>query len=434
MRETEGARVVLNKRSLLLATVGTVGAVFATSAAEAQYHDRDRNESVRERPQPGYEPIGLPLGAFRGYATVPIGVTLTDNVFATPNGEEDVIFSLRPRLEVRSQWSQHMLNFIADVEHLTFDEFSSEDRTNVTLTGLGRVDIQRGFYAGFNVSSAWMEEPRTDASAPTNSLEPISYENNRIGADLSKEFNRLRLSGAVNGYTYDFDNALASDGVTVIRQDDRDHDGLSITGRADYAVSPSTAIFATVGASERRYDLQPTSTPAVLFSRDSDGQTYMVGADFDISNLVRGEVSVGYLSEDFEDAAFGDIDGVATTARIEWFPTPLATFEFSAQRAVTETGIVGAAGALTTTLGARVDYEVRRNIIVTGQLSHREDELEGIARDDTGLAAGLDVMYLINRHLGASVFFQHAQRDSSGAQAGLEFEQESVGVNLVLRY
>jgi hypothetical protein len=145
-------------------------------------------------------------------------------------------------------------------------------------------------------------------------------------------------------------------------------------------------------------------------------------------------VSFGYLTEDFSDTAFSDIDGLAASARVEWFPTPLATFELSAQRAVTDTGISGAVGALTTTIAARVDYEVQRNVMVTGQISHRDDDYEGIARDDAGLAAAVDVLYLINAHVGASVSLQHSERNSSGAASGLGFDQESLGVNLVLRY
>jgi hypothetical protein len=327
-----------------------------------------------------------------------------------------------------------MLNATAEVDQSKHEEFDTEDRTNVRLGATGRLDIQRGFNAGFNVNNAWLEEPRTDASSPVNTLEPISYDQFQLGGDLSKGFNRLRVSGALSRYVLDYDNALAADGVSVILQNDRDHDGTTASGRVDYALTPATAIFASIGASERRYELQPTNTPAVLFSRDSDGQTYSLGANFDITNLIRGEIAFGYLTEDFADAAFSDIDGLATSARVEWFPTPLATFEFSAQRSVTETGIVGAAGSLTTTLAARVDYEVRRNVILTGQLSHREDELEGLLRDDTGLAAGVDVLYLINEHLGASVSYQHAQRESGGAQPGLEFDQETLGLNLVVRY
>ena len=90
-----GPLVVFTSRALLLAVSGCA-IVAAAAPASAQYHERNRNVSVRERPQPGYDPIGIPIGAFRGYATLPIGVLYTDNVFATPDGEEDMIITIRP--------------------------------------------------------------------------------------------------------------------------------------------------------------------------------------------------------------------------------------------------------------------------------------------------------------------------------------------------
>lgn len=427
----------LSKRWLLL-TVSGVAAVVAALPASAQMHDRNRNVSVRERPQPGFDPLGVPIGAFRAYASAPLGVLYTDNVFALPEGQDeaDTIFTIRPRGELRSQWSRHALSAAVEADHRTYDEFTSEDRTNVTLSGDGRIDIQRNWNVTGYANRGWLQEPRTDASAPLNTLEPVEYDSLATGLSTSKEFNRLRLSGGAYFSDLDYDDALLVDGVTVILQDDRDNEAIGYTARADYALTPTTAIFGSVGTSTRNYDLQPgdSLTDPVVFSRDSAGMTYSVGANFDITNLVRGEVSVGYLTEDFIDPTFSDIDGLATQARVEWFPTPLATFEFTAQRSVTETGVAGAAGALTTLLAARVDYELQRNIIVTGQLSHRDDEYEGVTRDDNGLAAALDVLYLVNEHVGASVSFQHAQRDSEGAVAGPEFDQESVGLNLVLRY
>jgi hypothetical protein len=424
--------VINSVRGILLTACGV--ATMAASPAAAQYFDRDRNVGVRERPQPGFDPIGVPMGSFRGYFTAPLGFTYTDNVFADATSEEDYYLWAHPGAELRSQWSNHQAVFSADVRQLSFDEFSSEDRTDVNLNGFGRIDVERGFNVTLNGRQSWLEEPRTDASAPTDTLNPVEYDQGQLGVAVSKEFVRLRLSGGAGFITSDFDNALLSDGVTVVLQDDRDHDWTSLNGRVDYALTPTTAIFGAIGATERSYDLQPGDHPDVLVSRDSEGLIYSVGANFDITNLVRGEVSLGYLTEDFAAGAASDVDSLAASASVEWFPTPLATFEFSAQRSVTETGVVGAVGALTTTLAARVDYEMRRNIILTGQVSHRDDDFEGIGRADTGLAAGVDVLYLINQHVGASFSLQHAERDSSGAAPGVEFDQESMGLSLVLRY
>jgi hypothetical protein len=428
----EGSRVNLFARAMVLSACGV--AVLAAVPASAQYHDRNRNVSVRERPQPGYDPIGVPVGAFRAYFNLPLGATYTNNVFATPNGQEDYYLWANPSAELRSQWSNHQAILSADVRQLSFQDFASEDRTDVNLNGFGRIDVQRGFNVSLNGRQSWLEEPRTDASAPANTLSPVEFDQTQLGANVSKEFNRLRLSGGGSFLDSDYDNALFADGVTVAFQDDRDHEWTSVTGRADYGLTPTTAIFGMVSASERSYDLQPGDDPNVLFTRDSEGLVYALGANFDITNLVRGEVSLGYLSENFANVAVSDTDGLAAFARVEWFPTPLATFEFSAQRSVTDTGVVGAVASLTTTIAARVDYEVRRNVVLTGQISHRDDEFEGISRDDAGLAAAVDVLYLFNAHVGASVSLQHAERDSGGAASGPSFDQESLGLSLVLRY
>jgi hypothetical protein len=435
--ERVGGSVALSySRKALLLAAGGVATVLAASPASAQYFERDRNQSVRERPHPDYDPIGVPLGGFRGYLTVPVGVAHDDNIYALPNGEDDTIFTLRPRAEVRSQWSQHYLEGTAEVDQETYQDHDSENRTDATLTGAGRIDIQRGFSANVNASAAWLEEPRTEASAPVNTLEPVSYDVYQLGAGLQREFVRLRVSGRADAATFDFDNARLNDPArTPVLQDDRDFEALTFTGRADYALTPATAVFGTVTVSQRDYELQPGDHPDVLFSRDSKGQTIALGANFDITNLIRGEVALGYLQEDFIDPNFTDIDSLSASASVEWFPSELATVELSAERVVTPTGVVGQVGALSTTLAARVDYEMRRNVILTGQLSHRNDDYKGVAgREDDGLAAAVDVLYLLNQHVGASVSYERTQRDSSGAAPGVEFDKNRFGLNLVLRY
>ncbi len=424
----------ISKQTLALTVVAA--AAVAAAPASAQFHDRNRNISVRERPQPGYDPIGIPVGAFRAYLTLPIGVVYNNNILAEEDGEEkeDIIVTARPRAELRSQWSSHELRFTADVESLSYQDFGDEDRTNVNLAANGRLDIDGSASVGGYVSQSWLEEARTEASAPINTVEPVRYDVSRVGADASKELNRLRLSAGASAYDADYDDAIGIGGQPV-DQDNRDHTSITALGRVDYAVTPATALFGSISGSERSYDVQPSDDPLnAPVSRDAEGVRLLAGASFDITNLVRGEVSVGALREDFADPAVEDVDGLAAYARVEWFPSPLATFELAAERSVTETGVFGAAGALTTTLSARVDYEVKRNVILTGQVSHRSDEFEGIVRDDDALAAAVDLLYLMNEHVGASITVAHAQRDSSGGQAGIDFSQERVALNLILRY
>jgi hypothetical protein len=388
------------------------------------------------------------LGAFRGYLTMPVGATYNSNIYATDGKEDsDIVVTARPTMELRSQWSTHEVRLFADGDLYNYQQFAKENRKDGEVGASGRLDIQHDFQVAARVADRWLTEARTDSSAPPDTLKPVKYAEQTADLNAVKTFNRLRISGDANYTKDDYIDAINKFDGSNVDQDNRDHEYTSVQGRADYAISPSTAIFFSATDSQFVYKVKPWQDPKnVPISRDSTGMRYLVGANFDITNLIRGEVSVGSLTENFRAPTIKNLQGFAATAKVDWFPTPLATVEFGAQREVTDTGIVGAAGALSTTLSARVDYEVKRNIILTAQVTRREDEYQGLNRDDQSLAAALDVMYLMNEHLGVALTVQHNQRDTSGSGCptnestcafpvqGVPFGQEIVGANVLLRY
>ncbi|MBZ4302578.1 outer membrane beta-barrel protein, partial [Streptococcus pneumoniae] len=63
---------------------------------------------------------------------------------------------------------------------------------------------------------------------------------------------RLRLSADAAVLRYDYRDGL-SDAGAVIEQDDRDRTVARLTGRADYALSPATALFVQVACDDRDY-------------------------------------------------------------------------------------------------------------------------------------------------------------------------------------
>ena len=52
-------------------------------------------------------------------------------------------------------------------------------------------------------------------------------------------------------------------------------------------------------------------------SRDSSGYTVAAGVDFELMTLIRGDIAVGYLSEDKKDNYFKDVDGLSVDGRME---------------------------------------------------------------------------------------------------------------------
>ena len=126
----------------------------------------------------------------------------------------------------------------------------------------------------------------------------------------------------------------------------------------------------------------------------------LAGANFELSNVTRGEIGVGYLRQSYDDPAFKDIEGFGARGQVEWFPTQLTTVTFTASRVIEDSGIPGSAGYINTSLGAQIDHELLRNVILTGQLAWGDDDYDTLDREDKRLRAGVSATYLLNRGVG----------------------------------
>jgi len=429
-------------KQVFLASVAA-SVLLAAGAAQAQTEvdvqsnfARDRNVSVRERPKEGYEAIGLRTGAFMVYPRVTVDLEHNDNVFAhETNEQEDLIVRLRPEVSIESGWSRHALQAYARASINRFQDFEEENTDDYIFGARGRIDVVgRSFLFG-GVELAQMTEPRTNAGVAQFSAEPVRYDVITANVGGTHELNRLRLTGRYDVQEYDYEDVAG--GLGLIDQDDRDRTQHVLSGKAEYAVSPALAVFGFAAANTREYE-EPTpvvtSGGPVLAERDSEGYELAVGANFDITNLSRGEIQVGYLRQEYDNPVFGEISGLAVLGQLEWFPTQLTTITLRARRAVEDSGVPGSPGYLASTFRAQIDHELLRNLILTADATFGSDEFEGIDRDDERFAAGVSATYLMNRHVGLSLGYAHFNQDSSGVDRGPNFAVNRVLASLILQY
>jgi hypothetical protein len=118
---------------------------------------------------------------------------------------------------------------------------------------------------------------------------------------------------------------------------------------------------------------------------------------------------------------------------LEWLPTQLTTVTLSAVRDVQDSAVPGAPAYLSTNLRARVDHELLRNVILSGQLGWGRDEYTGISRVDERKSAGLAASYLINRTLGVSATYDYQEQENKKG-GGNNFKDNKVGVTLTVQY
>lgn len=434
---TANKRVLFASVAVVLAAGASTGAwaqtqgAVARAQADSSNFARDRSVSVRQRPHPGYEAMGISLGAFTAYPKVAIGVETNDNIYGSSVNEvDDVVWRVQPEVVVSSDWSRHSLQGYARGTISRYADFDSENSDDYTVGATGRVDITRRANVTANVQYATLTEPRTSSSSPVLSANPIEYDQVSSFIIAGREFNRLKVSARVDYSKFDYQDGRTTTG-TPVEQDDRDRTNTSLTARADYAISPATALFVQVTGNKHDYRL---GRPAVALVRDSDGVEALTGANFEIGAVMRGEIGVGYIRQSYDDPAFNEIDGLGARGLVEWFPTELTTVTLNGSRSVEDSGIPGSSGYLSSNIGGQIDHELIRNVLLTGQLSYGKDEYEGVDRNDKRLNAGISATYLMNRHVGLTVGYSYFDQKSAGAGAGADFKVNKVGASLTLQF
>ena len=421
-------------RILTCSAVAACIALTAPQIAQAQdigsNFKRDKNVSVRQRPRPDYEATGQKAGGFTLYPRVTVDLEHNDNIYAVAAGEtDDNIWRVKPELAVRSNWSRHALGFFAGGNVIRYTDNDTEDSEEYTVSANGRIDIQRGSNIAGSVQTQRLIEPRTAPTAPTASAKPVEYDLTQGSATLVKEFNRLRLTGNLDGKDFNYKDVPNVAGTGVVDQDFRDRNEFRFGGKAEYAVSPDTAIYLSATGNKKEYD-----TNVAAQDRSSDGYVVGVGANFDVSEAMRGDVQLGYMKQSYDQAAFADIDGFSAAGRLEWFPTQLTTLGLNGSRSIEESTANGSQGYISNNIGASIDHELLRNVLLSATYSHGKDDYRGVDREDKRDNFSATATYLLNRRVGLFLTYNYLKQDSSGAAKGASFKDNKLIASVALQF
>lgn len=434
---TSDRKLLMAGATVLLMAASAHGAAAAGSAktaganATAQNNfTRDRNVSVSQRPHPDYQAQGAHVGSFTLYPKLTTSVESNDNIYAqNTNTTNDTVWHVQPELDLVSNWNRHSLTLYARGSLNRYSSNDSENTDDYAAGAIGRLDITRDAHIDAGASYSYNTEPRTSPDSPTGALEPTRYGLTSANIGATKDLNRLRLSTRLDYAKFNYEDTRSL--VSTIDQDYRDRTETKLMGRADYAVSPDTALFLEVIGNKRDYR---QDKPVVALTRDSSGVQVLAGANFELGSVTRGEIGLGYLKQDYDDPSLKDPSGFGARAQVEWFPTQLTTVTLTGSRSVEESANPTSAAYLSNNIGVKVDHELLRNVLLTASLAGGKDEYQGIDRDDKRLNAGLSGTYLMNRNVGVTVGYTYNKQTTSGLQKGTEFEVNKVGATLTLQF
>ncbi|MDB5457587.1 MAG: hypothetical protein JWP92_3172, partial [Caulobacter sp.] len=227
----------------------------------------------------------------------------------------------------------------------------------------------------------------------------------------------------------------------LLTQDFRDRNEVVYGGRGEYALSPDTAFFVSVLGNDKSYDTLSPAPPISAadpvphaVNRDSKGYNVALGANFDLTQVARGEIQFGYMNQSYDDRYFKDVNGLSALGRVEWFPTQLTTVTFAGSRSIEETPAIGSSGYISNNISAGLDHELLRNVLLSAQGSYGKDDYENVDRTDKRTGAKASAAYLLNRRVGLFLTYTYLKQKSSGAASGSSFTDNKLAASVALQF
>ena len=406
---------VMNLRKYFFAYAGLVAGLmlFSTGLACAQA------VGVLERERPAYDAKGIPLGGFRLYPRLNFDTAYDDNVFRLPAGQSDWYFRETPTLRLRSQWGQHFLEVFGGADNYNYARFSSLDLTDWNLGAAGRYDIARGIsVAGTNTYGEYHEalySPNTVGSQ----ISPTRFHKNHSEVTASYHPASLGIGAgfSLDRLTYASVPLL---GGGLVGNTDRNQKAYQAYIRGFYDFSPGYSAFVKASYDSRVFDQFLDRSG---FHRSSNGFRLDGGVDLRLTNLIDGEIFVGYLEQHYAQnvpTPLKNIAGLDYGGQLNWYPTQLMTVHLTASHTISDVIISGVSASEDESAKLSAEYELGYNLIAQAYGEYTHSHLQGSSRSDDYPSAGISLKYFMNAYLSANLSYDHAERSSNIATANYQ--------------
>ena len=403
--------------------------------------DEERNirvepENVRtagiESPEPEvednpYAPLGLRLGTFNVITTLEQGLTWTSNATYSPVPKAAVLSETTLRLNAVSDWSRHSANINAygtyrksiDGEPVTDPSLGLDATLNLDfaddLRGIGKL----GYALKREEADSPVELPATVTSRPIRQEITGSL-------GLEKDVGKFRFAASGNLLRLDYGDAELSNGNTLSQ---RERNSTLVTGvlRAGYEISPAITPFVEFEYGRRVYDQKIDSGGS---QRSSDRMAARLGAEIDLGEKLTGELALGYVTEQFDDAALIDISGLSTSAELSWSPERGTIVGFNASTEVEGTTTAGESGSVLYSGTVSLQREIRANLSANASLGLSWRDYASTPDHDLTWRGETSLTWWLNRYAGVTGRYRFEHLTSSKSADGTTVHNVFLGVTL----
>lgn len=417
---------MLGSGRVFLGQAAIAAAALCGGAAQAQVASEAEEQAVTRQADSGLLPLGITVGSYRLFPSVSTTVAYDDNIYNRSSPSiSDGYGRLAPSVDLRSLWARHSLILGADGEFRRYFKTTSENSDQFGANLAGRLDISNDSLLFVTGSLARRIEQRGTGGDILLAGGPNTYDQKSVGMKLRATPGRLLVE--VQGDTSRYDYLDNRNGATIVDLSFRNFLSKSVGVRAGYAVSPGAYLFVDAGKNWSRY---PNS--AGLIDRASNGYTLNGGLRLDVNPLIGGELSVGYIKQNFRSPVFNDVNGLGYSAAIFWNPTSFVSLRLAANRSVQRAPVVASAGIDQNSFVLTADYQPLRRLLITATGQYVRSSFRGTGVSDNQFSETLTARYNVNRYLDLTSSVNFRQRAASIAIR--DYTGNSINAGIVAKY
>lgn len=383
----------------------------------------DRRPQRLARLEP-YDPVGVRLGSFVLFPEAESNALWTSNVFKSQDKKADYGAEFKPSARLVSDWAAHAVELRGTGTFSYLDEYKTEENSGYLAEARGRLDVTRRSNVQAVVSRELAQESRSaiDASQVGDRTDITT---DRAEVAFNQRFNRLRVQ--LRGAIADVDYAATRTSSGIVDNSDRDVQVTQEAVRAGWEFKPTLTAFVETAVNQRDYGVAASDG----LRRSSKGERYRAGVDFGgTSQILRGQVSVGWGEQSAEAASLGSASGWLFDANLVWRPTELTSLTLTAQSEIDDTISPGAAFAFSRSAGVEVRHALQRDLVATAGVAYLNRQVEGapISEDQWTTSLGLD--YFLSREVILFGRYDHTAFSSTTLNGDWAADEVRVGVRV----
>jgi hypothetical protein len=358
-----------------------------------------------------------------------VGPTFDSNIFVTTsNATSDILIVEHPALRVDSERGLLSFAFSAYGDFVQYINNGQLDNANGgALLGL-RGDVSPALLLESQTSIVYgHQDPSAFATSIANGPVPYLPAYTQLSQSLSatRELGVLAasLSGSFRRST--FQNVVING--ALLNQSQFNGNVYTVSPKLSYLISPPTWVYVQATYERTSYDvssgLQSSSFAGVL------------GSDFEIRRLIRGNIYGGYRERSYESSG-NSVSGFTYGLDVAWYPSEILTAKLSGRQDFSDSAVQGVGTSASVvnvkTLQGRLDYEATREVILSGVVAYENDSYQSTTRTDNSLRFGAAVKYMLGPHAALDLHYLYSMRRST--LADFNYDRQQVGLSIKLQY